>query len=127
MLFPEWEFVVFKGERYTYQDIHNQAAQAANAFQDAGVKKGDRVAICMANNPEYIICYMALTSMGAVCVLLNSWWVPDEVSYGLKNSQAKILVADQKRLRGLEKFQDVQKIIVRPDTCLLYTSDAADE
>ena len=116
LMFPEWEFVVFEGERYTYQDIHNKAAQAANAFVNAGVKKGDRVAICMANNPEYIICYMALTSMGAVCVLLNSWWVPDEVSYGLENSQAKILVADQKRLRGLEKFQDVQKIIVRPDS-----------
>ena len=70
----------------------------------------------MANNPEYIISYIALTSMGAVCVLLNSWWVPDEVSYGLENSQAKILVADKKRLRGLEKFQDVQKIIVRPDS-----------
>jgi long-chain acyl-CoA synthetase len=51
-----------------------------------------------------------------LCVLLNSWWVPDELSYGLENSQAKILVADQKRLRGLEKFQDVQKIIVRPDS-----------
>ncbi|MDO7578102.1 MAG: AMP-binding protein, partial [SAR86 cluster bacterium] len=116
LMFPEWEFVVFEGERYTYQDIHNKAAQAANAFLSAGVKKGDRVAICMANNPEYIISYIALTSMGAVCVLLNSWWVPDEVSYGLENSQAKILVADQKRLRGLEKFQDVQKIIVRPDS-----------
>ena len=31
-MFPEWEFVVFEGERYTYQDIHNKAAQAANAF-----------------------------------------------------------------------------------------------
>ena len=96
LMFPEWEFVVFEDERYTYQDVHNKAAQAANAFVSAGIKKGDRVAICMANNPEYIICYMALTSMGAVCVLLNSWWVPDEVSYGLENSQAKILVADQK-------------------------------
>ena len=63
----------------------------------------------MANNPEYIICYMALTSMGAVCVLLNSWWVPDEVSYGLENSQAKILVADQKRLRGLRKISGHSK------------------
>jgi acyl-CoA synthetase (AMP-forming)/AMP-acid ligase II len=116
LMFPEWEFIVFEGERHTYQDIHNKAAQAANAFLDAGVKKGDRVAICMANNPEYIICYMALTSIGAVCVLLNSWWVPDEVSYGLENSQAKILVADQKRLRGLEKFQDIQKFVVRPDS-----------
>jgi len=116
LLFPDWEFIVFEGERYTFQDIHKKVAQAANAFQQSGIQKGDRVAICMANNPEYIISFMALTSMGAVCVLLNSWWVPDEVSYGLENSQAKMLIADEKRLRGLEKFPEVQKIVVRPQS-----------
>ena len=114
LLFPEWEFIVFNDERYSYQDIHKKAAQTANALKNYGVKKGDRVAICMANNPEYIISFMAITSMGAVCVLLNSWWVPDEVTYGLKNSGAIVLIGDEKRLRGLDKFKDLKKIIVRP-------------
>ena len=55
LLFPEWEFIVFNDERYTFQDIHKKAAQTANALKDVGVKKGDRVAICMANNPDYIV------------------------------------------------------------------------
>ena len=114
LLFPEWEFIVFNNERYSYQEIHKKVAQTANALKSAGVKKGDRVAICMANNPEYIISFMAVTSMGAVCVLLNSWWVPDEVSYGLENSGATVLIADEKRLLGLEKFTELRKIIVRP-------------
>ena len=114
LLFPEWDFIVFNEKRYSYQDIHKKAAQTANALKNAGVKKGDRVAICMANNPEYIISFMAITSMGAVCVLLNSWWVPDEVTYGLENSGAIVLIADEKRLQGLEKFADLKKIIVRP-------------
>jgi acyl-CoA synthetase (AMP-forming)/AMP-acid ligase II len=114
LLFPEWDFIVFNEERYSYQDIHKKAAQTANALKNAGVNKGDRVAICMANNPEYIISFMAITSMGAVCVLLNSWWVPDEVTYGLENSGAIVLIADEKRLQGLEKFTDLKKIIVRP-------------
>ena len=114
LLFPEWEFIVFNNERYSYQEIHKKAAQTANALKSAGVKKGDRVAICMANNPEYIISFMAITSMGAVCVLLNSWWVPDEVTYGLENSGATVLIADEKRLKGLEKFTELNKIVVRP-------------
>ncbi len=113
LLFPEWEFIVFKDERYTYQEIIKKSAQTANALQALGVKKGDRVAICMANNPEYIISFMAITSMGAVCVLLNSWWVPDEVTYGLENSESMVLIADEKRLRGLEKFTTLKKIVVR--------------
>ena len=116
LLFPEWEFIVFNDERYSYQDIHKKAAQTANALKQVGVQKGDRVAICMANNPEYIISFMAVTSMGAVCVLLNSWWVPDEVIYGLENSQSKVLLADEKRLRGLDKLTELKKIVVRPDT-----------
>ena len=114
LMFPEWEFIVFNDERYSYQDIHKKAAQTANALKNAGVKKGDRVAICMANNPEYIISFMAITSMGAVCVLLNSWWVPDEVTYGLENSGAIVLIGDEKRLLGLDKFTDLKKIVVRP-------------
>ena len=116
LLFPEWEFIVFNDERYSYQDIHKKAAQTANALKQVGVQKGDRVAICMANNPEYIISFMAVTSLGAVCVLLNSWWVPDEVIYGLENSQSKVLLADEKRLRGLDKLTELKKIVVRPDT-----------
>ena len=109
LLFPEWEFIVFNDERYTYQEIIKKSAQTANRFKNAGVKKGDRVAICMANNPEYIISFMAITSMGAVCVLLNSWWVPDEVTYGLENSGAIVLIADEKRLMGLEKFHRLKE------------------
>ena len=119
LLFPEWEFIVFNDERYTYQDIHKKAAQTANALKNAGVKKGDRVAICMANNPEYIITFMAVTSMGAVCVLLNSWWVPNEVAYGLEDSGATVLIGDEKRLSGLEKFTELKKIVVRPMNDLL--------
>ena len=114
LLFPEWEFIVFNDERYSFQDILKKAAQTANALKNAGVKKGDRVAICMANNPEYIISFMAVTSMGAVCVLLNSWWVPDEITYGLENSGATVLIGDEKRLKGLEKFTELKKIVVRP-------------
>ena len=114
LLFPEWEFIVFNDERYTYQDIHKKVSQTANALKNAGVKKGDRVAICMVNNPEYIISFMAVTSMGAVCVLLNSWWVPDEITYGLENSGATLLIGDEKRLKGLEKFTELKKIVVRP-------------
>ncbi|MDC1131261.1 class I adenylate-forming enzyme family protein [Gammaproteobacteria bacterium] len=113
LLFPEWEFIVFNDERYTFQEIIKKSAQTANALKNAGVKKGDRVAICMANNPEYIISFMAITSMGAVCVLLNSWWVPDEVTYGLENSGAIVLIGDEKRLLGLDKFTDLKKIVVR--------------
>ena len=65
----------------------------------------------MANNPEYIIFY-GCNLDGAVCVLLN-FVVPSEISYGLENSEASILIGDKKRLQGLEKFIELKKIIAK--------------
>ena len=56
----------------------------------------------MVNSPEYIIAMMGIIGIGAVAVPLNSWWVPKEVTYGLQNSEAKLLIADDKRLVGLD-------------------------
>ena len=103
------DWLVHENERFTYNEVYEKAAQTANALVDFGIKKGDRVAICMQNNPEFIYAYMAITGIGAICVPLNSWWVPSEVEYGLKQSGAKILIADKKRLQDLDELNEIKK------------------
>ena len=107
----EKDWLVYENERYTYKEVYERSAQVANALIASGIKKGDRVAICMQNNPEYIFSFMGIMGMGAVCVPLNSWWVPSEVIYGLEHSDAKLLIADKKRLQGLESMTDVMKVV----------------
>ena len=107
----EKNWLVYENERYTYKEVYERSAQVANALIATGIKKGDRVAICMQNNPEYIFSFMGIMGMGAVCVPLNSWWVPSEVIYGLEHSDAKLLIADKKRLQGLESMPDVIKVV----------------
>ncbi len=111
LLHADKEFLIYDYERFLYKDVIAKAAQVGNALISEGIKKGDRVAICMQNNPEFIFAYMGITGIGAVCVPLNSWWVPDEVIYALEHSEAKLLFGDQKRLQGLENLKDVKKII----------------
>jgi len=111
LLHADKEFLIYDSERFLYKDVIAKAAQVGNALISEGIKKGDRVAICMQNNPEFIFAYMGITGIGAVCVPLNSWWVPDEVIYALAHSEAKLLFGDQKRLQGLENLKDVKKII----------------
>ena len=111
LLHADKEFLIYDSERFLYKDVIAKAAQVGNALISEGIEKGDRVAICMQNNPEFIFAYMGITGIGAVCVPLNSWWVPDEVIYALEHSEAKLLFGDQKRLKGLENLKDVKKII----------------
>ena len=104
------EFLVFEEERFTFAEAFKIAAKFGNALINAGIKKGDKVSICMQNNPEFMFAYMGIVGIGAVCVPLNSWWVPNEVIYGIEHSQSKLLLADQKRLQGLESIK-ITKII----------------
>ncbi len=125
LLHADKEFIVYESERFLYKDVIAKAAQVGNALVSAGIKKGDRVAICMQNNPEFIFAYMGIVGIGAVCVPLNSWWVPDEVIYALEHSEAKLLFGDQKRLQGLESLKDVKKVITSytPDENFISFSD----
>jgi long-chain acyl-CoA synthetase len=119
LMHSEKECIVYENERYTYQEVFEKSAQTGNALKKAGIKKGDRVAICMQNNPEYVFSYFGIVGIGAVCVPLNSWWVPSEVKYGLEHSDAKLLIADSKRLQGLESLPEVKKIVTS------YTSETS--
>ena len=125
LLHADKEFIVYESERFLYKDVIAKAAQVGNALISEGIKKGDRVAICMQNNPEFIFAYMGIVGIGAVCVPLNSWWVPDEVIYALEHSEAKLLFGDQKRLQGLESLKDVKKVITSytPDENFISFSD----
>ena len=60
------EFMVYEGQRYTYAQFFQQVdALAASLQADFGVAKGDRVAIAMRNNPQWVIGYAAVTLIGA--------------------------------------------------------------
>lgn len=101
------EFLVYEDERYTFEDTWQRAATLANALvKDFGIQKGDRVAISMRNYPEWIVSYMAVTSVGAMFVAMNALWTADEMAYGLNLSQPKIFIADQERLDRLASLQN---------------------
>ncbi|MCI0856781.1 MAG: acyl--CoA ligase [Chloroflexi bacterium] len=114
----EKPFIVYDDDRLTFAEAYRDAARVAHILvHQYGVTKGDRVAISMRNYPEWILAFMAATSVGAIAVAMNSMWPPDELEYGLKDSGAAVLFADQERLDMLaqcSKDLNVRAIAVRP-------------
>ncbi len=111
-------FIVYEDERYSFDEAHREAARIARLLVDSyGIEKGDRVAISLRNYPEWITSFMAVTSIGAIAVAMNALWQSDEMEYGLKDSGAKVLFADQERLdrlAGCSADLEVEVIAVRP-------------
>jgi long-chain acyl-CoA synthetase len=99
------EFLVYEGQRYTYAQYFQQVDGLAASLQtDYSVRKGDRVAIAMRNNPAWVIAYAAATLIGAVVVPVNSWGKTEELRYSLDDSQSTVLVCDELRLALIEQL-----------------------
>jgi long-chain acyl-CoA synthetase len=112
-------FIVFDQERYTFRDIWaHSSAIGQGLVSDYGIQKGDCVAICMRNFPEWIMAFQAITSIGAIAVGMNSLWQAEEIDYGLKDSGCKLLIADQERIDLVVKAEiqlSCETLLVRGD------------
>ena len=101
-------FLVYDDERLSFEKAWGDACRlGALLVEQYGVRHGDRVAISMRNYPEWIIAFMAVTSVGGVAVAMNSLWQPNELAYGLENSGSKVLLADEERLERLSRCETV--------------------
>ena len=99
-------YIVCGQQRLTFADHAARVASVARAFRETyGVRPGDRVAILAANCPEWIICFWATVSLGAVAVGLNGWWTRDEILYGIADCRPRLIVGDRKRLARVDAVE----------------------
>jgi acyl-CoA synthetase (AMP-forming)/AMP-acid ligase II len=93
-VWPGKTAVIYGSRRLTYSQFAAEAARLAGALRASGVQPGDRVAYLMPNLPEMLVAHFAVPLAGGILVALNTRLTAEEVSYILRHSGAKILVAD---------------------------------
>ena len=115
LMHGEWNFIAYENEQYSYQEALDKSAGLAHLLKENyKIEKGDRIAFAMRNYPEWIYSFIAITSIGAIAVPLNSWWQGKELDYGISHSEAKVFIGDQERLQSLEGLaKDIPRISVR--------------
>lgn len=124
------DYLVYQDERWTYAQAHDSVNRIANWLKLNGIQPHDNVAINMRNFPEWMLCYWAITSMGAAVVGMNAWWVSDEIDYALQDSHPTAMICDDVRLQRFEplreKYSDMTVIAVRTDTVPDYATPWAE-
>jgi len=111
------EFLVYEGERRSFNDLMDEADAIGAALQARGVRPGERVALAMRNYPEWMAIFIGVISIGAVIVPVNSWGKPADIAYTVEDCGARLAFCDQQRYDGVaELFRDkgIDAIIARP-------------
>src|SRR4051812_46228315 len=88
---------ILENERVSFEATFRATAALAAELRRRGVGEGDRVAIAMANLPEWPAAFFAATALGAIAVPLNAWWTAGDFESGLADWGAKALIADGAR------------------------------
>lgn len=85
-----------------YGAFYRQVMSIAGALSEIGIKPGDRVAIFMANRPEFLLAKYGIWAAGAVAVPINNKLHAREAAFILDNSGTSLVFADAERAAGLE-------------------------
>lgn len=88
--------VLHDGRSLTYAEFGALVEASARKLAALGVRKGDRVAVLMANSPAFLDLYFSLPLIGAWIVPLNTRWHPAEIAFTLSDSGAKYLFTDDR-------------------------------
>lgn len=91
-LYPQHIALDFLGKKISYASLLKDVYRFANALNQLGVRKGDRIAVMLPNCPQGVIAYYGTLLVGGVAVMTNPLYVPREIQHQLTDSGAKIIV-----------------------------------
>lgn len=115
----------FMGKETSYAEFDQSVSKFASALQDIGVGKGDHVAFLLGNTPHFLISLYATMRIGAIAIPVNPIYTPDEISYIMQNSDAKVVIALDQLLplvgQAAKLFPDVRHFIICETDDATYT------
>lgn len=103
----------FKGITLNYRDVARRIAKIHIAFEQIGLNRGDKVALCSRNQANWGVCFLATLTYGAVPVPILHEFKAGNIHYLVNHSEAKVLFVDEATFEGLlpEEMPGVQIIV----------------
>lgn len=84
----------FQQSQITYDQLNQHARKVAHALERQGVRKGDRVAVLIPNQPEFIEILVGCNLLGAIFVPINTRLAEEEIAYILEDSNPVTFIWD---------------------------------
>ena len=97
--------IEFRGSRITYDELRTEVDYWSSQIIACGVERGDRVAILLYDSPEFIATFLAVVSIGAVAVPINTFLSADEVIFIISDSAARAVIVEEELEHKVDSSQ----------------------
>lgn len=110
----------FKGQTCQYKDVARKIEKLHILFENAGIKPGDKIAVCGRNSVHWAVAYLATMTYGAIIVPILHEFKAEQVHNIVNHSESRLLFAGDVVYPTLdaEAMPDIEGIVYLPDFSL---------
>ena len=94
----------YKGVNCNYKDVARKIEKLHILFEQAGIQKGDKIALCGRNSTNWGIAFMATLTYKAVAVPILNEFTPENVQHIVNHSDARLLFVGSVVWESLQKL-----------------------
>ena len=98
------------GREYSYNEINETVINFSSALHRLGFQRGDVLALCALNCPQYATVFFGVLGSGGVVTTCNPAYTAEELAYQFKNSGAKYVATMAAFLPSVKKAADMAGI-----------------
>lgn len=127
----------YKGATLQYRDVARKIEKIHIVLENAGIRKGDKIAICGRNSAHWAVTFLAVITYGGVAIPILHEFKPDQIHNIVNHSEARLLFAGDQvwenlnealmpRIEGILEMKDFELVVSRSQQ-LSYSRDHLNE
>lgn len=107
----------YQGATLQYNDVARKIEKLHIAFENSGIRKGDKIAICGRNSAHWAVAFLATITYGAVAVPILHEFNSDQIHNIVNHSEARILFVGDYIVKNVnpDAMPHLEGIINLPD------------
>ncbi len=116
----------YKGLTHSYKDVARKIEKLRILFEETGIQKGDKIALCSRNMSNWGIAFLAVLAHGAIAVPILNEFTPENIHHIINHSEAKLLFVGEFVWSSLEKdnMPMLKGIISMEDFTIIHSDDS---
>jgi len=116
-------FTDYKGTTLQYKDVARKIEKVHILFENSGVERGDKIAICGRNSANWVVAFLATLTYGAIAVPLLHEFTAEQIHNLVNHSEAKLLFVGDVVAKTIDPQQmpNLEGIINIPDYSLMIS------